>query len=124
MNKKSRRFANLKKAIRSHDRFRPQFESLEQRVLFANDPFGGLTAPGFTTGVFGTWTPIGPFSATEGQVENIANKLVVGAIHAVLAHPTNPNTLYVGSINGGVWKSTDATSSQPRWSSGSTCSVA
>ena len=115
MNKKSRRFANLKKAIRGHDRFRPQFESLEQRVLFANDPFGGLTAPGFTTGVFGTWTPIGPFSATNGQVENIANKPIVGAIHAVLAHPTNPNTLYVGSVNGGIWKSTDATSSQPRW---------
>ena len=61
------------------------------------------------------WTPLGPFSATNGQVENIANKPVAGAIHALLAHPTNPNTLYVGSVNGGVWKSLDATVSQPHW---------
>jgi GEVED domain len=63
----------------------------------------------------GNWTPLGPFSATNGQVEGIVNRPVVGAIHAVLAHPTNADIIYIGSVNGGVWKSTNATSTQPHW---------
>jgi hypothetical protein len=63
----------------------------------------------------GPWTPLGPFGATNGQVEGIANRPVVGAIHTVLAHPTNADILYVGAVNGGVWKTTNATSSQPNW---------
>ena len=98
MKKNSHRLVFAKKRRRGIERFRPQFESLEQRILLVAD-----------------WTPLGPFSATNGQVENIANKPVAGAIHALLAHPTNPNTLYVGSVNGGVWKSLDATVSQPHW---------
>lgn len=63
----------------------------------------------------GNWEPLGPFGATNGQVEGIANRPVVGAMHTVLAHPTNADILYVGSVNGGVWKSTNATSAQPNW---------
>ena len=63
----------------------------------------------------GNWTPLGPFSATNGQVEGMTNRPVVGAIHTVLAHPTNADILYVGSVNGGVWKTTNATSAQPNW---------
>ena len=98
MHKNRHHLACAKKGRRSNLRLRPQFESLEQRILLVAD-----------------WTPLGPFSATNGQVENIANKPIVGAIDALLAHPTNPNTLYVGSVNGGVWKSLDATASQPHW---------
>ncbi len=61
------------------------------------------------------WSPLGPFGATNGQVENIPNRTVVGAIHTVLAHPTNADILYVGSVNGGVWKTVNATASQPNW---------
>ena len=63
----------------------------------------------------GAWTPLGPFSATSGQVEGMVNRPVTGAIHTVLAHPTNADILYIGSVNGGVWKSTNATSNQPNW---------
>ncbi|MCC6508370.1 MAG: hypothetical protein IT423_04635, partial [Pirellulaceae bacterium] len=63
----------------------------------------------------GSWTPLGPFGATNGQVEGIANRPVTGAIHTILAHPTNADVLYVGSVNGGVWKTTNATSAQPNW---------
>ncbi len=44
------------------------------------------------------------------------NRPVSGAIHAVIAHPTNPDILYAGSVNGGVWKTTNATSASPSWS--------
>ena len=30
-------------------------------------------------------------------------------------HPTDPNILYVGAVNGGVWKTTNATASSPTW---------
>ncbi|MEZ6123004.1 MAG: Calx-beta domain-containing protein [Planctomycetaceae bacterium] len=64
----------------------------------------------------GSWIPQGPFSATGGQSENAApNNQIVGAIHAVLAHPTNPDILYIGAINGGIWRTTNATAVQPDW---------
>ena len=40
---------------------------------------------------------------------------VAGAIQAVAAHPTNPNILYVGTANGGIWKTSNATSASPTW---------
>ena len=63
----------------------------------------------------GVWTPLGPFSAVNGQVENIPNRPVSGAIHTVIAHPTDANILYVGAVNGGVWKTTNATATFPNW---------
>jgi hypothetical protein len=41
-----------------------------------------------------SWTPIGPSN-------------VGGRIRAVLTDPSNPNLLLVGSVAGGIWKSTD-----------------
>ena len=70
----------------------------------------GLPAAG------GTWRPIGPAPIYDGQVENVApDNEVVGAIHTVLAHPTNANVLYVGAVNGGIWRTDDATSTRPTW---------
>ena len=46
---------------------------------------------------------------------NVANGEVVGAIRAVVAHPTSANTVYVGSVNGGVWRTTNATAAKPAW---------
>jgi photosystem II stability/assembly factor-like uncharacterized protein len=55
------------------------------------------------------WVAQGPGPITGGQVEGMGpqNNPVAGAIHAVLPHPTDANTIYVGSVNGGVWKTTD-----------------
>ena len=79
---------------------RAGLETLERRELLAAE----------------IWQPIGPFSATNGQVENAnPNNQVTGAIHSVLANPTDADTLFIGATNGGVWKTTDATSTQPNW---------
>jgi photosystem II stability/assembly factor-like uncharacterized protein len=40
---------------------------------------------------------------------------VVGAIKAVAAHPTDSNILYVGGINGGIWRTTNAKAATPHW---------
>lgn len=62
------------------------------------------------------WLASGAAPIIEGQVEGIANRLVAGAVHTVVAHPTNANLLYAGAVNGGVWRTTNATSpSGPTW---------
>jgi uncharacterized repeat protein (TIGR01451 family) len=68
------------------------------------------------TSVGGTWTAQGPGPTRNGQVENIIpNNEVVGAIHTVAAHPTDSNILYVGAVNGGVWRTSNATTTSPTW---------
>ncbi|MYK47872.1 MAG: leucine-rich repeat protein [Gammaproteobacteria bacterium] len=68
------------------------------------------------------WLPQGPGATgrngglLDGQVENVEpNNAVIGAIHTVLAHPTDADILYIGAVNGGVWKTTNATATDPDW---------
>jgi photosystem II stability/assembly factor-like uncharacterized protein len=61
------------------------------------------------------WQPEGPAPNTLGQVENVPNSEVTGAIEAVTIDPTDANVVYIGAVNGGIWKSTNATSATPSW---------
>lgn len=66
--------------------------------------------------VGGQWTAQGPGPISFAQVENISpNDEAVGAIHVVAAHPTRSKVLYVGAVNGGVWKTNNAEATQPVW---------
>ncbi len=58
----------------------------------------------------------GPSPFIGGQSE-ATNENQVGAINAIAAHPTDPDVIYIGSVNGGVWKTTNATvnNSDPTW---------
>jgi hypothetical protein len=38
-----------------------------------------------------------------------------GATQAIAVNPTNPNIMYVATVNGGVWETTDATAATPHW---------
>ncbi|MDP2378804.1 autotransporter domain-containing protein [Reyranella sp.] len=44
----------------------------------------------------------GPFREIQSN-DAPPNGTVGGAIQAVLPHPTDPNTMYVGGVNGGIW---------------------
>jgi photosystem II stability/assembly factor-like uncharacterized protein len=62
------------------------------------------------------WQSQGPSPAAFGQSENVVpNDEVVGAIHTVVTHPTDPKTLFIGSVNGGVWRTKNAQSNNPNW---------
>jgi hypothetical protein len=64
----------------------------------------------------GTWNDQGPGPNRNGQVQNLTpNNEVSGAIHAVVAHPTDPDILYIGAVNGGVWGTRNATAASPTW---------
>ena len=56
-------------------------------------------------------------SPTEnGQVQNIEpDGNITGAIEIVVTHPTNPDIMYIGGVNGGIWKTENATAANPLW---------
>jgi len=61
------------------------------------------------------WVPEGASPNLKGQVENINGEEVTGAIQGLAIHPTDSNTIYVGGVNGGIWKSVNAMASPPVW---------
>ena len=48
------------------------------------------------------WVPIGPINNS-----NVGSTRARGRVNIVHADPSNPNTLYMGTPAGGIWKSTD-----------------
>ncbi|MFL6202023.1 MAG: WD40/YVTN/BNR-like repeat-containing protein [Thermoanaerobaculia bacterium] len=67
----------------------------------------------------GAWDPQGP-APVFGDLANQPGTVqpdggVVGAVHALAPHPVNPDILYIGAVNGGVWVTYDATAVKPTW---------
>ncbi len=66
--------------------------------------------------VLATFVPMGPSPLINGGTESVApSNSVTGGIQSVVAHPADADTLYVGTVNGGIWRTTNATSSIPTW---------
>ncbi|HQU41252.1 MAG TPA: sialidase family protein, partial [Pirellulales bacterium] len=71
------------------------------------------------------WQAVGPTTVTGGRVTNVSDlsgnltNPVDGAVQTVLAPPASanePNTLYLGAVNGGIWKTTNANApGGPTW---------
>jgi len=68
-----------------------------------------------TTGLRAQWIQQGPGPSKNGQVENITDQPIVGAINCVTPHPSDANILYIGAVNGGVWRTANALASTPVW---------
>jgi hypothetical protein len=52
------------------------------------------------------WTPIGPAPIPGGQTTGVANP-VSGRVLAIAVHPTNANIVYVGTAQGGLYRTLD-----------------
>ncbi|MFK7958270.1 MAG: Ig-like domain-containing protein [Lysobacterales bacterium] len=89
-----------------------------QRTLFCGAALWIATV-GVSTVMAQTWQPIGPAPIQTrglGNTDNIpTNSPASGAIHGVAPHPSNADIIYVAAINGGVWRTTNATSANPVW---------
>jgi len=72
-----------------------------------------------TTAVTPTWVFQGPAPEIKAQQDlvNVPDGLesVSGAVTAIAPSRTNPDLVYLGTANGGVWKSTNATAATPTW---------
>ena len=80
---------------------------LKPRILFA-------AALGTATLFSQVWVAQGPGPTLNGQNEGIPGNPVSGSIISI-ATSTNADLVYVGTTNGGVWKTTNATSATPAW---------
>ena len=55
------------------------------------------------------WIDEGPNYTINGQTAGLGGpNPVAGAIEAIAPSPTDANTIYIGSIGGGIWRTTDA----------------
>lgn len=85
-----------------------------------------------------SWFPVGPAVQQNGFARSLlsySTPTIVGntsgATNIVVGHPTDVNTLYVGTVNGGIWRTQNATADFPFWqpltdfrTSLSTCTLA
>src|SRR6267142_818715 len=55
----------------------------------------------------GAWTALGPANITNGQPLSGANTRVSGRVTAIVVDPGNANNVYLGTAQGGVWRSQD-----------------
>jgi hypothetical protein len=75
-----------------------RLEAIEQ-MRAQDNKLGPFTA-------YSYWTPIGPAPIPNGQTTSISTP-VSGRVSAIVVHPTDPNIVYVGGAQGGVWRSLD-----------------
>jgi hypothetical protein len=92
------------------------------------------TTKGLTTGAAGkanatealvvpSWVALGPSQIPGGQTDTslgggpnpFAAGTVSGRVSAIAVDPTDPNTVYCGGAQGGVWKTTNALAASPTW---------
>ncbi len=90
---------------------RLSLEHLEDRTLPAAVTLLGVP----------TWIAEGPAPNTNGQDENIAAEpgggpnAVSGAIEAIAVNPGNNSQVFVGTVNGGIWRSNNFFAATTPW---------
>lgn len=70
----------------------------------------GSSLPSIQSPSIPAWTPIGPAPIPNGQTTTsltVGEQPVSGRVTAIAVHPTNPNTVYVGTAQGGVYRTLD-----------------
>lgn len=63
------------------------------------------------------WVNLGTGGILGGQVEGMGpqDDPVSGAVRAIVPHPTDADVLWVAAVNGGIWRTSNATSAFPVW---------
>ena len=61
------------------------------------------------------WSQLGPQSALSEWNGSYYDGLDSGRVATIRTDPTNPATVYIGAIGGGIWKTDDITVTTPLW---------
>lgn len=77
-----------------------------QRMEFQEAARNNLPESAARDSLLAAWTPIGPAPIPNGQTVGISTP-VSGRTISIAIHPTNPNIVYVGTAQGGLYRSTD-----------------
>ncbi|GAB3453393.1 hypothetical protein GCM10027321_03480 [Massilia terrae] len=62
------------------------------------------------------WQSVGPTRATKTQNGIKLSVTDSGRLRSIMPHPSDPNTVYVLSSSGGIWKTSNFESPYPSWS--------
>jgi hypothetical protein len=62
-----------------------------------------------------TWQALGPMPTESAQVNVPPDDEVSGAVQSIATHPVDADIVYIGAVNGGIWKTSNATAAQPTW---------
>jgi hypothetical protein len=94
--------------------------ALEQAARNNGGLRGGPGEPAANEGLapLPTWTAIGPSSIPDGQTDTGAGTRlspVSGRLTGIAVDPTNPNIVFAGGAQGGIWRTTNALSTNPTW---------
>ena len=92
------------RAIQEMEEQQRQIESGSKSSVF--DRLAALL--GFSPTVGPAWTPLGPITITNGQsLQPGVDTKVTGRVTAIAVDPSNANKVYLGTAQGGVWRSLD-----------------
>lgn len=86
--------------------------------LVAEEPLLVSAAQTAPTAVNVAWQFEGPAPLENvfgGGHFNLDPNFGSGAIEALAPHPTNSNIIYAGTVNGGIWRTSDAQQINPQW---------
>lgn len=75
----------------------------------------GVIVAGAAPGAMAQWAEQGPGPTLDGQTEGLPGNPVSGPVNAIAVDLAHPGTVYLGTVNGGVWKSTNANTTEPKW---------
>lgn len=67
----------------------------------------GELTPSVAPEAGGAWTPLGPFTISNGGALSGGNTAVSGRVTAIAVDPGDANKVYLGTAQGGVWRSLD-----------------
>src|SRR5882672_8568430 len=81
-----------------------QMDRQQKRRRIESIVNGGLTPP---IGADAAWTPLGPTSITNGQPLSGGNTAVSGRVTSIAVDPGDATKVYLGTAQGGVWRSLD-----------------
>lgn len=87
-------------------------EAQQQRALYPQLVGAAPTAPGTSV-----WFSIGPTKSNHIQNGVLRTVVDSGRMRSILPHPTDPNTMYLLTSSGGLWKTSDFLMNKPHWTS-------
>lgn len=96
--------ARLRLAALAESRGMPQADEGEPIMMAPSISGPEMVAP--VAGV-SNWVQMGPTAIPNGQTYSAARVLVTGRVTSIVTHPVDANTIYCGTAQGGVWKTTD-----------------
>src|SRR5262249_24045771 len=104
-------------------RGRPAPKARRRSRALVLEPLEDRTLPSISLTGVPNWVEQGPGPITGGQDEGIGGGLqhplgpnpVARGGNAHAADPGNADRVFVGTVNGGVWRTTNATSASPPW---------